>query len=123
MSRDAVEKVAATDVRRVTRTYHGKQRTIQWRGLPLTVKRLLTPSELVKTITEMIDRCRSGEDECPWLIDLSFRIGIVTSYALIELPGDLDELNFIMYETDLFEKVCENINQDQLSFIRNAVSL
>lgn len=118
---DLEPRISDSDIKRATRTFHGKTYKFKWRGLDVIVKKLLSPPELLSFYKDVLDLCSVGDDGSivEPMLDLSFRIGVIKSYTNIELPKDINEINYILYETDLFDVVVSQINQSQISFLRS----
>lgn len=120
------ERVPSSEIKRVTRTYHGRQKKINWRGLSITVIRLLSVQDLMSLIDDIIRCCTTTEDDENVLnyaiLDLSMRFNIIKKYTNIDMPEDLNEAQFVLYETDLFDVVCTEINKSQLDSIIKAIN-
>lgn len=120
-----IPRIPPSEVTRVTKTFHGKDYKVQWRGLPIVVKKLLSPAETMSICSDINNFCTYGDDNdiAYSLLDLSFRINTIKYFTNIDLPTGIDEINFILYETDLFDTVTSHVNKDQIKAIMKAVGL
>ena len=107
---------------RVTGVSQKQFKTIHWHTATIVVKQILPIDEYIETIHKIITDCRTKEDNVAVeLLDFSIRANIVSSYAFIELPDDIEELYYVLYASDLYNVICSNINRCQVDSIINTV--
>jgi hypothetical protein len=100
-----------------------KYRKIVWHTAEMYVKTFLPLDEYKNLIDSIIQACTAENGECIYeLVDFATKVNIIAAYALIELPEDIDELYYIVYETDLYDTVCKNANKDQVASVLTFVS-
>lgn len=118
LSLDSVRKVTGSTLS-LRRNRHKK---ITWHSAELCLRAFLPFDEYRQVINSIVEYCLSPDGEIMYeYVDFATRLAIITSYALIELPEDFDELYFIVYESDLYQTVCSHVNKDQVSAILSAV--
>lgn len=100
------------------------RRTLIWHGITVSVLTLLPLDDVPKFVRAVIDGCYSKTTQSfvPELKDFIFRMNVVSRYACVDLPTDLDELYTILYNTDLYDKLIEVINAGQLKALDEAVN-
>lgn len=96
---------------------------IKWRNTQIYVKHIIRVSEMAELINSVMSACCAGDGGfCQELVDYALRYNIVTTYSLVEMPDDLDEQYRILYCSDLYKVVTENINESQLNSIVETIS-
>jgi len=95
-----------------------------WHGLIIDIKYLLTKDDEFKLIHSIINCCTTSEGEfVPEMVDMAMRACIVTTYASVDLPDDIDEQYKLLYHSTLFDTVKSNVNQAQINHIIKIISL
>lgn len=113
-------------VRRITSSASGLRRDrhkkITWHTSELYVRTFLPYSEYQQLISNIVNGCITKSGDIVFdAVDFSIRLNIVMSYALVDLPEDIEELYYIVYESDLYDTVCSFINKGQIESVRMAV--
>ena len=99
-----------------------KYRKIVWHTAEMYVKTFLTLTEFRQLIDTIIQTCSMEDGALVYeLVDFATRVNIIAAYALIELPEDIDELYYVVYESDLYDAVVKNANQWQIDSIVKSV--
>lgn len=100
-----------------------KYRKIVWHTAEMYVKTFLSLDEYKDLIDSIIQACTADDGERIYeLVDFATRVNIIVAYALIELPEEIDELYYTVYESDLFQTVCKNVNHDQIDAIITCIN-
>jgi len=96
---------------------------INWHGLIIHIKTLLSRREEEELIFSILECCRLGDkDELLYeFLDLSIRANIVAFYTDVELPLDINEQHKLLYYSDIFDVVAKNANSDQIDAVINIV--
>ena len=77
--------------------------------------------EYIDTVMSIINSCQRDDGSVSTeLLDFSFRVNIVNAYAYVSLPEELEDLYYLMYSSDLYDFICENVNNAQLNAIRQS---
>ena len=100
------------------------KKVIRWHTDNITIKRMLTVKEYLDTIRGIIKDCKTPDDNFAIeLLDFSIRLNIITSYAYIEFPKDVEEMYYLVYASDLYETVCAHANKAQVESIISSVKM
>lgn len=89
-----------------------------WHGKVISIRYLLSHKEVIdlyQRVEEMITR-----DDGTIMhehMDFAVKLAIVSTYACIELPDDIDTVYNLIYHSDIFDVVMSNANKNQLSSI------
>lgn len=101
-----------------------RYRKIRWHSVDIYVKKTLTMAEYMDVVDHIVSDCRAEDGEpLISLIDFATKLNIIMAYSLIELPKDMNLLWHIIYDTDLYETVCEQVNAKQVDSIIKSISL
>ena len=118
----SIPTVTANTLKRIAGVSGKQNKKVTWHSSTIVVKQLLPMDEFVRTVREIIHSCISPNGGFAIeLLDFVMRVKIISSYAYVELPKELDDVYYVIYASDLFETVCSNINQAQLEAIKNTV--
>lgn len=101
-------------------------KTITWESYNIVIKQTLSINEFMNVIHAVFKDCRvSGSDNIVQLelIDFSIKTNIISAYANVELPENLDELYSIVYGTSLYETIYSNVSKIQVQSIIDSVKL
>lgn len=119
----SIPTVSASTLKRIAGVSGKQNKKVTWHSSTIIVRQLLPIDEFVNTVREIIRGCIAPDGGFAIeLLDFVMRVKIVSAYAYIELPEELDDIYYIIYASDLFETVCSNINQSQLEAIKSTVS-
>ena len=96
---------------------------IRWHGLPITVRPILSLREVALFIDDVMGACLDPErgTGMPELADFLIRVNTVLRYSNAGLPDDPDEQYQLMYGSDLYEQITQNICKDQLESIKESI--
>lgn len=99
--------------------------TVEWNGLSITIKRNLSLDDMRKFVDNVAQSCFTQQDEAyhPELKEYAVRSMVIMLYTNIELdmPADLDKLYDLLYTTDLWHVIVNNIDAEQFNQMLNAV--
>ncbi len=101
-------------------------KTITWKSYNIVIKQTLSIDEFMNVIHAVFKDCRvSDSDNIVQLelIDFSIKTNIISAYANVELPENLDELYSIVYGTSLYETIYSNVSKIQVQSIIDSVKL
>ena len=110
-------------VRSVVGQRRVKYRKIVWHTSELYIKTFLSLKEYSELTESIIQYCCVDMGEPAYeMVDFALRINIIASYAVIELPTDIEELYYVAYESDLYDVVCANVNNAQINSVISFVN-
>lgn len=116
--------LSTNELKRITGVSQKQYKQVPWHTTTVVIKRLLTINEYMDTIQGIIKDCRTPDDGIAIeLLDFATRINIISAYAFVELPKNIDELYYIVYASDLYDLVCSVANTSQIDSIKKSVSL
>lgn len=96
--------------------------TIRWQGEDIQIKEFISFGEMLS----LVNRCVEGSfgvdgEYLPELTDFYLKKETVDIYTNIALGEDPYEVYSLLYNTDIFDKVIENINLYQYEEIRRSI--
>lgn len=100
-------------------------RTVRWRNLPISVRPLLTFRETSCFVNTVMAACFDDEHgiAVPEAMDFAIRANTVLRYTNLELPEDLEEQYTVLYGTDIYDTIRQNIQTAQLDAIIKTIEL
>lgn len=116
-------KVLSTNnLKRIVGVSRNQPKKVQWHTSEIIIEQLLPLEKQIGLVQKIIKDCSSTtEDIAIELLDFSIRTNIISAYAHVELPSEIEDLFYIVYASDLFEKVCATANKGQIDAIRECV--
>lgn len=98
------------------------ERICMWNGFSFSVKRVLSLEEVFELIDYVMDVCSNDDGEIRReVVSFAFMCGVVSFFACVELPDDIEERYKVMYATDLYETVVSNVSKKQVDSIREII--
>lgn len=96
---------------------------VNWHGKIIEVRTLLSQEEEIRTIHEIISLCVDDDDGSVAieLLEFYIRFKIICSYAKVSFPENLDDIYKLVYHSDLYKYVIDNVNSTQVNNIINSV--
>ena len=118
---DDIRRIATNTLMRTVGKKGFEEKCVLWHGLKLIVKPFLTFNEYMNTINDIISDC-CGDDGATRmaLLEIAIRTRIISSYSLVRLPTNIDELTYVLLYSDLYQTVVENVCKTQVETIINA---
>ena len=101
----------------------GKQNiTVSWHTASFIMKTFLTANEYMDTVFSILDDCKAPDGSIAQeLLDFSTRLHIITAYAFVEFPEDMEQIYYIVYNSDLYDTVLKHANSAQVESIITTV--
>ena len=114
-----IEEIIKKDIEAGTNVPHY---TFEWcNGVTVDVAHSVPFATELAIIEMMAQSCFDDEDNYyPVLVDMMFRHEVIAKYTNIELPDDVEVCYALFYNTDLWQRVSEYIDEVQLSNIQAA---
>lgn len=101
----------------------GRFTRLNWNGLNLVIRRMIDLDEMSQLVGMVLDGCWNENMYMKELMDFMFRCAVVTYYSNVYLPENNEMRYKIVYETDLYDTVKDNINEGQFAAIESAVKM
>lgn len=97
--------------------------TFNWSDIAIDVKRFLSAKDAMGFINDIIDGCvDENGNYFPEVLDFVRRKAFICYYTNIELPEETMAEYKILYGTELYNKVYEQVDLDQLDVLWSAVN-
>ena len=120
-----IKKVSEKDfIKAVKKTKYENINKINWNGIDLNIKKLLSLQEVFDFVNNVVGTCideESGGGYLSELKDFAIKMYVLEMYGNIELPADASERYELIYSCDIFEKILEQINMMQFDEIISAI--
>lgn len=100
-------------------------RTIIWHGMAITVRTLLPIQEVSQFVNSVMDCCydKSRDIFVPDMKDFAFRFNVVSRYACVDLPTNIEEQYSVLYNTDIYDSVLRSVNSGQIAALNEAINI
>lgn len=101
-------------------------KTIKWHSYDIVLKQLLSFDQFVNVVRAIFKDCKIPDTDNMVqleLIDFAIKTNIISAYANVELPENSEDLYKVIYGTDLYELVCDNVSRVQVKSIIDSVML
>lgn len=108
--------ITAREIKQIAATFYEKEKYIMWHGKRIKITPLLLFKDVfsfVGSVMSHISRT-NGDGLIMEPVDFCFKVEVLSRYANITLPDDIEERYRIIYGSDLYRSVVENINHEQL---------
>ena len=114
--------LSANVLKQITGISAKQYKKVAWHTAELVVRQFLDVQETMALIDRIVHGAMDPDGAIVvGLIDFSARIGIVSAYALVELPQNADELYYVLYASDLYDTVLKYVNKNQVEAVISAV--
>lgn len=96
--------------------------TVQWGGADVVIKKQLSLKDMLTFASNVSDSCFSDEyGFMPEMLDFAIRSNVLEMYANFNLPNNIEKRFELLYRTDAFDMVMENIDRHQFDTLIDAV--
>lgn len=118
-----MEKISVINNENVKKAFNGNEVTINWNGGKLCIKRVLSVSEMLSFVANVVDGCFNGDNNeyTPELMDFVFLREVLDKYTNVDIPTDIEDLYALLYQTDLIDVVLDNVNGRQFNKMYAAI--
>lgn len=122
MAKNNVKKITVSAFENVMKDHFTNNATVDWHGVPIQITGTISLESALSFTKEIIDNCYDEETGTylPESLDIVVRSEVLTRYANFTLPKDIGRRYQLIYQTDAFDVVAENINREQLDYIVNS---
>ena len=95
---------------------------VEWHGKHIKIKKTIPVADVVKLVDSVTKSMFIGESTySPETVSFLTKCRIIDAYTNVELPEDVNEGIYLVYETDLFDIVRDNASDTQLGDIMDAI--
>lgn len=97
---------------------------LEWYGTEITVQKIVSFKKMSEIVLRVAAVCFNRDDGSymPEVMNTALRLCIFEAYTNIELPDDIDEQNFLIFGSGLWDLVTALIDADQLGTIELAIN-
>ncbi len=95
---------------------------VTWHGIRMTVRHMIGFAEVIDLVNCIVEVCspQQGAVPKPELFEAAFRACVLTWYANVKLPDDIEKQYALTIGSSLYKAVCGAINEEQLESVREA---
>lgn len=85
------------------------------------VKKNITANQFVAAVAAGVDSCFDDDEYLPWLKDIAYMHTVLVAFTDIDFDeADVESEFFLVTVTDVYDKVLDNVNENQLFIFENA---
>lgn len=90
-------------------------------GIVVRVKKNITANQFVAAVAAGVDSCFDDDEYLPWLKDIAYMHAVLVAFTDIDFDeADAESEFFLVTATDIYDKVLDNVNENQLFILENA---
>ena len=116
------DRITITALREAIKDKFDNTVTDEWEGLSLTIKRTLSLGEMLAFVEKVVESCYDNDNTfAPERKDIAIRLSTVVLYSNITLPTALEEQYDFIYRTNIYDFICDRIDQNQYCAIMRAI--
>lgn len=103
---------------------YGNTSVVNWNGVEITVRRIISVSELIAIVNSVASSAFSGETGAysPVSVDFTERFAVLGLYTDIQMPEDINERYELCYAPGLYISVVEAIDPAQYEHLVRSVA-
>lgn len=117
-----VKSLSKNDVLRITGVSGKQYKTVRWHDAQIVIKPILDMRSFIDTVRLILAECTAPDGSISKeLIDFSTRVHIIAAYSFVEMPDDLDQVYYIVYQSDLYDMILKTANSAQINAIIRTV--
>ena len=119
-----VKTLSVNELKRVTGISQKQYKQVAWHTTTVTIKQILSIQEYMETVQNIFRDCKTPDDGVAIeLLDFAIRVNIISAYAFVNFPDNIDELYYFVYASDLYDLICANANKAQIESIKRTVKM
>lgn len=90
-------------------------------GIVVHVKKSITANQFVTAVAAGVASCFDDDEYLPWLKDIAYMHAVLVAFTDIDFDGvDVESEFFLVTATDVYDKVLDKVNENQLFIFENA---
>lgn len=120
---ERIKKITADQL--LAHSKHQNTRVIMWNGIAITIRYLIELKEIPDVIDSIMNACydKTHDTFMPEMIDFIFKVNIITRYAYIELPIDIEKRYEVIYNTDIYNTIVSYVNAEQVQSLKRTIDM
>lgn len=116
------KKVSINSLDKVIKENFTNQVNAEWHGLEVSIKHNLSFTEALEFVNDVVMSCFQDDGNfVPEVMDFAIKSNILSKYTNFSLPDKLEHRYEIIYNSDVVDFVCQNINMQQLREITASI--
>ena len=119
-----IKRVSITTLDKIAKeTFNNNVETFEWYGTDIIIKHSIGLSDVLEFVNNVVESCfgESG-NFIPEVMDFAIKGNILTKYANLTMPENLEHRYDLIYQTDIVDEVCKRINRAQLQEVISSIS-
>lgn len=119
-----IKRVSITTLDKIAKeTFNNNVETFEWYGTDIVIKHSIGLSDVLEFVNNVVESCfgESG-NFIPEVMDFAIKGNILTKYANLTMPENLEHRYDLIYQTDIVDEVCKRINRAQLQEVISSIS-
>lgn len=119
-----IKRVSITTLDKIAKeTFNNNIETFEWYGADIVIKHSIGLSDVLEFVNNVVESCfgESG-NFIPEVMDFAIKGNILTKYANLTMPENLEHRYDLIYQTDIVDEVCKRINRAQLQEVISSIS-
>ena len=118
------KKISVSELEKAIGDIRPAQTEIEWNGLKILVKDMLTLEEMMSFVEAASDLCfGEGDAYRPEVREFGIRYNIIGMYTNLRLPESTEKTYQIVYTDGLIDSILQNVNREQYEDILCAIDL
>lgn len=90
-------------------------------GIVVHVKKNITANQFATAVAAGVASCFADDEYLPWLKDIAYMHAVLVAFTDIDFDGvDVESEFFLVTATDVYDKVLDKVNENQLFIFENA---
>lgn len=90
-------------------------------GIVIHVRESITANQFVTAVAAGVASCFADDEYLPWLKDVAYMHAVLVAFTDIDFDeADMESEFFLMTATDVYDKVLDKVNENQLFIFENA---
>ena len=90
-------------------------------GIVIHVRESITENQFVTAVEAGVASCFADDEYLPWLKDVAYMHAVLVAFTDIDFDeADMESEFFLMTATDVYDKVLDKVNENQLFIFENA---
>lgn len=116
------KKVSINSLDKVIKENFTNKANTEWQGLEVSIKHNLSFTEVLEFVNDVVMSCFQDDGNfVPEVMDFAIKSNILSKYTNFSLPDKLEHRYEIIYNSDVVDFVCQNINMQQLREITASI--
>lgn len=118
-----VKRISVNALEKAVAEHCEKNSTVEWNGLSIEIQKNIGLEEMFAFVDDVASACFDSTGAySPKRKKFMIRAAVVELYTNLSLPSSVKKQYDLLYGTDLFDTIVQNIDQSQLADIVDAIN-